>query len=137
MTSPIKGTHERSATHAPYLSTFAFCLARVSGFTPSFSIHSHLPMRPMPYEVSPPRKLPAVAMAITSQGEPPATSIPTNSTSALNGTTVAAKNEPTKSPKYPKSSNQSINSECKMQNAEFRMQNAKCRIQNAKLRIKN
>jgi hypothetical protein len=73
-------------------------------------------------------KLPAVAMAITIQGEPPATSIPTSSTSALKGTTVAARNEPIKSPKYPKSSNQVIiNSKCRIQNAKlkFRMQNSK------------
>ena len=121
-TSPMKGTHERSAIHAPYLSILALCLAMDSGLAPSFSIHSHLPIRPMPYEVRPPRKLPIVAMAITAQGEPPATSIPTNRTSALNGTTVDARNDPIKSPKYPKSNSQSIAS------AKIRIQNAECKI---------
>jgi len=141
----MKGTHERSAIQAPYLSILALCLAMDSGFAPSFSIHSHLPIRPMPYEVRPPRKLPIVAMAMTIQGEPPATSIPTNRTSALNGTTVDARNDPIKSPKYPKSNNQSIasakirmqNAKCKMQNAKCRMQNAKCKMQNAECRMRN
>jgi tryptophan-rich sensory protein len=47
--------------------------------------------------------------------------MPISNTSALNGTTVAARNEPMKSPKYPKSSSQPINSKCRIQNAKLKI----------------
>ena len=107
-TSPTNGSHVIRARSAPHRSTFARCRSIVSCFTLNHrSSHSSLPSQPTQYDVRPPSQLPRVATATVVTGSPPRASMPTSSTSELNGKTVAARNAPRKSPKYPYSSNDS------------------------------
>ena len=107
-TSPTKGTHVSSASHAPHLLTVVLWRSIVSLLTLNQrSSHSSLPSQPTQYDVRPPSQFPMVATVTVVMGSPPAASMPTSNTSELNGKTVAARKAPMKSPIYPYSSNDS------------------------------
>ena len=72
------------------------------------SIHSHLPIHPIRYDVIPPSQFPARAVVKHIHGLPPAINIPIIKASAENGTMVEAKNEPINNPKYPNSKRPSM-----------------------------
>ena len=95
-TSPTIGSHVTNANRLPHRATLSRWLSNFSGLTLNhFSMRSILPILPIPYDVSPPSQFPAVANAKHTITFKPTARHPTNNASALNGTTVEAKNEPT------------------------------------------
>jgi len=105
-TSPTNGNHVTNASRLPQRETTSRCFSNFSGLMLNhFSMRSILPSHPMAYDVNPPIQFPTVAKTKHRNISNPATSEPINNASALNGTTVDAKNEPINSPQYPNCSN--------------------------------